>query len=334
MVHFLGPRTAVTADESAGRFTARGAAGVRVTADALVDAFLPTATLTHSTNPLLRALIDEATAVGREAVTSPGTLEVDARHRVIRPDGSAHETLWALGPWTSEMPLGAFARPRTDAPCHRRNDALALELLAAAQRRAAAPPGRGAAPGVGPSALIGAGLQRIIVGRRSRPEPRPSLAHSAPGGARSREDRQCPGPHRPAQRPRGAGDRPHVEACARRAAARRPPRRRHRARREQRHRGDHGAAARGPRPRPGRAAGGDRHRRDQPLGRGGCRRPRRSPHRARRPRRDPVHQRAARGPDPAGPRGQDPQPHRLPRPRGPRPRGRPPAPPRDRRGRR
>ncbi|MDN6329037.1 MAG: FAD/NAD(P)-binding protein, partial [Brachybacterium sp.] len=157
VVHFLGPRTAVTADESAGRFTARGAAGVRVTADALVDAFLPTATLTHSTNPLLRALIDEATAVGREAVTSPGTLEVDARHRVIRPDGSAHETLWALGPWTSEMPLGAFARPRTDAPCHRRNDALALELLAAAQRRAAAPPGRGAAPGVGPSALIGAG---------------------------------------------------------------------------------------------------------------------------------------------------------------------------------
>ena len=136
VVRFLGPRTAVTAEESTGRFTARGGAGVHVTTAALVDAFLPQATLAHSTNPLLRSLVDGATAVGRESAEAPGTLEVDARHRVISPDGIPHETLWALGPWTSEMPLGAFARPRTDAPCHRRNDAVARDLLLAAQSAA------------------------------------------------------------------------------------------------------------------------------------------------------------------------------------------------------
>src|SRR5699024_3315286 len=111
---------------------------------ALVDAFLPQATLAHSTNPLLRSLVDEATAVGRESAATPGTLEVDARHRVIGPDGAAHDNLWALGPWTSEMPLGAFARPRTDAPCHRRNDAVARELLLAAQSTAPASHARSA----------------------------------------------------------------------------------------------------------------------------------------------------------------------------------------------
>ncbi len=144
VVRFLGPRTAVTAEESTGRFTARGGAGVHVTTTALVDAFLPQATLAHSTNPLLRSLVDEATAVGRESAATPGTLEVDARHRVIGPDGAAHDNLWALGPWTSEMPLGAFARPRTDAPCHRRNDAVARELLLAAQSTAPASHARSA----------------------------------------------------------------------------------------------------------------------------------------------------------------------------------------------
>lgn len=137
IVHFLGPRLALTADESSGRFIARGAAGVQVSATALVDAFLPRAALAHSANPLLRSLVEVPDAVGRESAGSPGTLEVDAQHRVIRPDGSAHETLWALGPWTSELPIGAFARPRTNAPCHRRNDALARELLAAARHLAA-----------------------------------------------------------------------------------------------------------------------------------------------------------------------------------------------------
>ncbi|WP_341854272.1 hypothetical protein [Brachybacterium sp. GPGPB12] len=48
---------------------------------------------------------------------------------MIGPDGTARERLWAVGPWTSESPIAAFARPHTNAPCHRRNDALARESL-------------------------------------------------------------------------------------------------------------------------------------------------------------------------------------------------------------
>lgn len=136
VVGFLGPRLRVTTDESAGVFVARGSAGAVVTAPALIDAFLPEPSLAESTNPLLRDLVvgaaGEREAIGRESSAAPGTLDVDERYRVIGPDGHAHENLWAVGPWTSELPIGAFARPRTNAPCHRRNDGLAREVLAAA----------------------------------------------------------------------------------------------------------------------------------------------------------------------------------------------------------
>ncbi|AXK46833.1 FAD/NAD(P)-binding protein [Brachybacterium saurashtrense] len=136
VLRFLGPRVHVTAEETTGRFTARGAAGVQVTADALVDAFLPEPSLAESTNPLLRNLVAGGEdAVGRESAATPGALEVDAGHRVIAPDGTARPSLWAVGPWTSELPIGAFARPHTNAPCHRRNDALARVLLEAALHR-------------------------------------------------------------------------------------------------------------------------------------------------------------------------------------------------------
>lgn len=140
IIRFLGPGLRVTADEVSGRFRARGATGIEIAADALVDAFLPEPSLAESTNPLLRDLVAggaEAAggeAVGRESASSPGTLDVDARHRVLGPDGTPRERLWAIGPWTSELPIGAFARPHTNAPCHRRNDALARELLETALR--------------------------------------------------------------------------------------------------------------------------------------------------------------------------------------------------------
>lgn len=129
VVRFLGPRTRVIADDATGRFVARGGAGVQFSATALVDAFLPAPSLVESTNPLLRDLVAGESAVGRESAAAAGKLEVDERYRVIAPDGTAHAGLWAVGPWTSELPIGAFARPRTNAPCHRRNDALAREIL-------------------------------------------------------------------------------------------------------------------------------------------------------------------------------------------------------------
>lgn len=153
VVRFLGPRTRVCADDVTGRFVARGGAGVQVSATALVDAFLPEPSLVESTNPLLRDLVAGESAVGRESAAAAGKLEVDARYRVIAPDGTAHEGLWAVGPWTSELPIGAFARPRTNAPCHRRNDALAREILDAALALS----GRTARPGAVPAAPSRAG---------------------------------------------------------------------------------------------------------------------------------------------------------------------------------
>ncbi|MFC3404655.1 NAD(P)-binding domain-containing protein [Brachybacterium conglomeratum] len=135
IIRFLGPGLRVTADEVSGRFRARGATGIEVAAGALVDAFLPEPSLQESTNPLLRDLVTGGdAALGRESAASPGALDTDARHRVIGPDGTARERLWAVGPWTSELPIAAFARPNTNAPCHRRNDALARELLETALR--------------------------------------------------------------------------------------------------------------------------------------------------------------------------------------------------------
>lgn len=135
IIRFLGPGLRVTADEASGRFRARGATGIEIAADALVDAFLPEPSLQESTNPLLRDLVTGGdAALGRESTASPGALDTDARHRVIGPDGTARERLWAVGPWTSELPIAAFARPNTNAPCHRRNDALARELLETALR--------------------------------------------------------------------------------------------------------------------------------------------------------------------------------------------------------
>lgn len=135
VVSFLGPRTVVVADDATGRFHARGGGGVQVSATALVDAFLPEPSLSESTNPLLRDLVADdprRPAIGRESLAAPGTLDTDARHRVLGPGGAPQPLLWAIGPWTSELPVGAFARPRSNAACHRRNDALARDLLEAA----------------------------------------------------------------------------------------------------------------------------------------------------------------------------------------------------------
>ena len=204
LVHFLGPRLRISGDESTGLFTARGGAGVHVTAGALVDAFLPEPSLAESANPLLRDLVAGGPrAVGREAAVSPGTLEVDARHRVIGPDGAVQPRLWAIGPWTSELPLGAFARPGTNGPCHRRNDALAGELLAAAARHGQSAEhvrGPGTAVPVGPgvraprlgvlgpgkigSALARTALRGGLEVRVSGRSPAPVLSARLPGARR------------------------------------------------------------------------------------------------------------------------------------------------------
>jgi predicted dinucleotide-binding enzyme/uncharacterized NAD(P)/FAD-binding protein YdhS len=134
VVHFLGPRLEVTADDATGTFRARAAGGVSIDAAVLVDAFLPGTALLDSGDPFLRAL---ATSVGAGAPDASdsrhasGRLPTGPTGRVLGPDGVAVPGLWAAGPGTSEIPLGAFARPGTGAPVFRMNDLLARDVLTA-----------------------------------------------------------------------------------------------------------------------------------------------------------------------------------------------------------
>ena len=109
-----------------------------ITARTLVDAWLPASGAEVSENPALREL---ALAHGRELHVSDasfagslGRIEVGPSGRVLSADGSAHERLFALGPFTSLTESGAFTRPRSNALSLRQTDAIAGEL--AAQLRA------------------------------------------------------------------------------------------------------------------------------------------------------------------------------------------------------
>ena len=59
---------------------------------------------------------------GKVVVTGPSL-------RVVRADGTDHPHRHALGVFTSRPAAGAFARPRTNAPAFRQNDAVARAIL-------------------------------------------------------------------------------------------------------------------------------------------------------------------------------------------------------------
>jgi FAD-NAD(P)-binding len=133
LVRFLGADMWVTQDEQRGLFVAgSGSVDQVVTARALVDARLPKATVEHTANGLLRFLREQR--AGTEELLSDlrGTglikaSEVDSR--LIDPAGAAHRRRFALGPFTTVRTAAAFARPRTNAPAFRYNDAAARAVL-------------------------------------------------------------------------------------------------------------------------------------------------------------------------------------------------------------
>ncbi|AGF72246.1 FAD/NAD(P)-binding protein [Corynebacterium halotolerans] len=142
VLRFLGPGVVVRADEETGRFTATShQSPVELSAEAYIDAFLPPQVVEGTANPLLAQVtadglvreerIDAPTGAGHPVGT--GRLEVDTDHQLLRPDGSRHTRLWATGPTSSEIPLGAFSRPNTNAAPFRRNDAMARDILNAAR---------------------------------------------------------------------------------------------------------------------------------------------------------------------------------------------------------
>ncbi|MFE1774637.1 FAD/NAD(P)-binding protein [Streptomyces sp. NPDC059008] len=137
VVRFLGAGTTVTADERRGVFSAGSASvpGERVEARALVEARLPEPTVEHTRDALLRGLY-----VDGAAATPAGLLAVSAADaRILDRAGRPHPRRFALGPHTDARSSGAFARPGTNAPAFRQNDAAARALLTFLRDRAGAP---------------------------------------------------------------------------------------------------------------------------------------------------------------------------------------------------
>lgn len=140
IVHFVGAGVRIGTDESTGTFTATSPTvpGHTVHATALIEAYLPGPSLDRTEDPLLRDL-HRAGALTEEVIADPththrsGLLAVSSAHaHVIDPSlGGPHPRRIALGAPTNSRAVAAFARPRTNAPAFRQNDAVARALLRA-----------------------------------------------------------------------------------------------------------------------------------------------------------------------------------------------------------
>lgn len=132
VVEFLGAGVLVSADNETGEFVAKSATipGERRTR-ALVDAWLPEASVEHTDSRVLRDLLESG--AGREQrVASIGNGLVEVRisdSRVIRKGGGVHPRRFAVGPGTSRPNAGAFSRPNINALAFREWDALARAIL-------------------------------------------------------------------------------------------------------------------------------------------------------------------------------------------------------------
>jgi hypothetical protein len=152
LVRFLGADMWVTADERRGLFVA-GSASVDdvVVTRALAEARLPKATVQHTANGLLRSVRDSG--VGIEDVLSGGRrtgliLVSGVDGRLLDDTGGSHRRRFALGPFTTVRTAAAFARPRTNAPTFRYNDAAARAVLRLLAEPETAPEPSAAEPSV------------------------------------------------------------------------------------------------------------------------------------------------------------------------------------------
>ncbi|MFF7632793.1 FAD/NAD(P)-binding protein [Kitasatospora sp. NPDC008050] len=154
VVRFLGADLTVHEDEASGTFTATSPSlpGHRVTATALIEAYLPRHDLARTEDRVLAQLLREG-RLTEEVLTDPdfthrsGLLTCDPLDgRLLDPTlgGAPHPRRLALGPHTDGRAVAAFARPRTNAPAFRQNDVAARALLRAL---AAAGPGAPVAAG-------------------------------------------------------------------------------------------------------------------------------------------------------------------------------------------
>jgi uncharacterized NAD(P)/FAD-binding protein YdhS len=131
VVRFLGADARFELDDAAGVFRARSSStDAVVTARAMVEARLPQPAVTATPDQLVSSLVTRGVAAEKLVGdgTATGRLHVDTGQHVVSATGQPQDRLFAVGFWTSGAQVAAFARPRTNAPFFRQNDALAREL--------------------------------------------------------------------------------------------------------------------------------------------------------------------------------------------------------------
>ncbi|MBN9178428.1 MAG: FAD/NAD(P)-binding protein [Microbacterium sp.] len=138
-LRFLGPEVSVAIEPAdregidAGFVATSPRRPGSVRAGILVDAWLPASVASRSDDAALRDLVaihgSELRVADAEFAGSLGRVVVADDGRVARAGGTLHDTLFALGPFTSLAEGGAFTRPRSDALPFRQNDRVAGAMI-------------------------------------------------------------------------------------------------------------------------------------------------------------------------------------------------------------
>ena len=134
IVHFLPPDLRVELDGERGRFVSG-----TVAASAMIDAVLPKPSVVATRDPLVanlaaRGEITEQVLYEGELPVPTGRIRVDRDGRTIDREGNRHPSRFSLGIHTTAR-APAFARPHTNAPALRANDACARAMLCAIREK-------------------------------------------------------------------------------------------------------------------------------------------------------------------------------------------------------
>ena len=115
----------------------------RIRATVLIDSRVAVPSVSRTSDRLLRRLFERGEVMEENLSDDSGwhrntgkVVVTGSDLRVVRADGSAHPRRHAVGVFTSRPAAGAFARPRTNAPAFRQNDAVARSVLRCGENRA------------------------------------------------------------------------------------------------------------------------------------------------------------------------------------------------------